>query len=235
MGIIEKLPWYEDYVLVLEERRNIEKSIEDLENPAKQLERIKKFYKNVGADYLKNSWLVQVENDISATNKGEDSRLNQLKKAVKFANALESAVQMQDEESIGVISSYLKDEQYGTLARCVWPYIGVSKVKKEKDYISEAYSGICRKYPLENIVLFHKEGVHYFIYYFQCLQSILENNRGLSEYNEISSLVKGRCLNAKLMLGKYSTDDCIEEEIAQILEEVSKTESLISEMVNPSY
>ena len=48
MSIIEKLPWYDDYILVLEGSRISEKEIEDLENPEKQLQRIKKFYENLG-------------------------------------------------------------------------------------------------------------------------------------------------------------------------------------------
>ncbi len=54
MNGMEKLPFYDDYMLLVEGKRVAEKEIVELENPEKQLERIKKFYQNIGADYSKN-------------------------------------------------------------------------------------------------------------------------------------------------------------------------------------
>ena len=64
MNVIDRLPWHDNYILILEGKRIAEKDIEDLENPEKQFQRIKKFYENLGADYSKNNWLTQVEEDI---------------------------------------------------------------------------------------------------------------------------------------------------------------------------
>lgn len=93
MDMIEKLPWYGNYNTILEDRRIAEKSIEDLENSEKHLLRVKKFYKNLGADYKKNNWIVQAEEDISVKNKAEYSRLSQLKREVRLCNIIENAVQ----------------------------------------------------------------------------------------------------------------------------------------------
>jgi hypothetical protein len=84
MNVIDRLPWHDNYILILEGKRIAEKDIEDLENPEKQFQRIKKFYENLGADYSKNNWLTQVEEDISLTRNGEEGRLVQLKNEVKF-------------------------------------------------------------------------------------------------------------------------------------------------------
>ncbi len=74
MNVIDRLPWHDNYILILEGKRIAEKDIEDLENPEKQFQRIKKFYENLGADYSKNNWLTQVEEDISLTRNGEEGR-----------------------------------------------------------------------------------------------------------------------------------------------------------------
>lgn len=232
MAIIEKLPWYDDYNLILEGRRIAKKGIEDLENPEKQLQRVKKFYKNLGADYSKNNWLAQVEEDISITSKGEDSRLSQLKKEVKFGNILESAVLKQDDESISALNMYKDDELYKQLIRKVMFYIGVSKAKKEPEFIKKAYDGVYKTYPLEKASAFADEGVYYFIYYFQCLQLLIKRYKGRVSYDEISGQIRDRCYNAKLMLNRYSTDMYLEEDIKKILAEVVATEKMMNEDEN---
>ncbi len=229
MDIIEKLPWYDDYNLILEGRRIAEKGIEDLENPEKQFQRVKKFYKNLGADYLKNNWLVQVEEDISLTNKGEDSRLNQLKREVKFGNILESAVQKQDDESISALNMYKDEEFYKQFIRKTMFYIGVSKVKKEPDFIKKAYDGVYKKYPLEKVAAFADEGVFYYVYYFQCIQVLMKKYKGSDSYDEIKNQVHDRCYNARLMLNSYSTDLYLADEVQWILSEIENVESILNE------
>lgn len=139
MTIIERQSWYDNYNFILERRRIAEKDIEDLENLEKQFQRVKKFYKSLGADYSKNNWLTQVEKDISVTNKGEDSRLSQLKKEVNFGNILENAVLKQDDESINELKMYKENELYKPLIRKVIFYLGVTKIKKEPELIKKAY------------------------------------------------------------------------------------------------
>lgn len=229
MAIIEKLPWYENYNRTLERRRIAEKGIEDLENPEKQLQRVKKFYKNLGADYTKNSWLAQVEQDISMTNRGEDSRLSQLKREVKFGNILENAVQKQDDESISALNMYKKDELYAQLIKRIMFYIGVSKVKKEPDYIKKAYDAIYKAYPLEKASIFADEGVFYYIYYFKCLQILIKKYKGSVSYDDVKGQVKDRCYNAKLMLNRYSTDIYLADEVQLILSEIEAVEDMLNE------
>lgn len=229
MSVIEKLPWYDDYNLVLEGRRIAEKGIEDLENPEKQLQRVKKFYKNLGADYSKNNWIVQVEEDISITNKGEDSRLSQLKREVEFGNILENAVQKQDDASISALNIYKEDDLYRQLIRRVMFYIGVSKVKKEPEFIKKAYDGIYKTYPLEKASSFADEGVYYFIYYFQCLQVLIKKHKGRVSYDEIRDQIRDRCYNAKLMLNRYSTDIYLADEVQLILSEIEAVEFMLNE------
>ena len=224
MAIIEKLPWYDDYILILEGSRIAEKGIEDLENPEKQLQRVKKFYKNLGADYTKNSWLAQVEQDISMTNRGEDSRLSQLKREVKFGNILENAVQKQDDESISAFNMYREDELYAQLIKRIMFYIGVSKVKKEPDFIKKAYDGVYKTYPLEKASIFADEGVFYYVYYFQCLQVLIKKHKGRVSYEDIKTQIQDRCYNARLMLNRYSTDIYLADEIQLILSEIDAVE-----------
>lgn len=45
MNVIDRLPWHDNYILILEGKRIAEKDIEDLENPEKQFQRIKNFMK----------------------------------------------------------------------------------------------------------------------------------------------------------------------------------------------
>lgn len=229
MDIIEKLPWYHDYNLILEGRRVAIKGIEDLENPEKQLQRVKKFYKNLGADYSKNNWLAQVEEDISVTNRGEDSRLSQLKREVKFGNILESAVQKQNDESISALNIYKEDERYKQFIRKVMFYIGVSKAKKEPDFIKKAYDGVYKTYPLEKVSAFADEGVYYYIYYFECLQVLLKSHKGRVLYDEIGNQIRDRCYNAKLMFNRYSTDMYLDEDIKKVLAEIEATERIMEE------
>jgi len=229
MALIEKLPWYDDYNLILEGRRIAEKGIEDLENPEKQLQRVKKFYKNLGADYTKNNWLAQVEEDISMTNKGEDSRLSQLKREVKFGNTLENAVQKQDDESINALKRYRDDELYASLIKKIMFYIGVSKVKNEPDFIKKAYDGVHKTYPLEKASSFADEGVFYYIYYFQCLQVLIKKHKGRVSYDDIISQVEERCYNARLMLNQYSTDMYLADEVHLILSEIDAVNDMLNE------
>lgn len=229
MAIIERLPWYDDYNLILEGCRIAEKGIEDLENPEKQFQRVKKFYKNLGADYSKNNWLTQVEEDLFVTNKGEDSRLSQLKREVKFGNILENAVLRQDDESISKLNGYKEDELYKPLIRKVMFYIGVAKVKKEPEFIKKAYNGIYKTYPSEKASAFSDEGVYYYIYYFQCLQVLIKKHKGRASYDEISNQIRDRCYNAKLMLNRYSMDMYIEDEVKLILSEIEAVESMLNE------
>lgn len=232
MDIIEKLPWYDEYNLILEGRRVAEKNIEDLENPEKQFQRVKKFYNNLGADYSKNSWINQVEEDISMTSKGEDSRLSQLKQEVRFGNILENAVQKQDDESISALNMYKDDEQYKQLISKIMFYIGVSKVKKEPDFIKKAYDGIYRKYPLEEVSAFVDEGVFYYIYYFQCLQVLEKKHKGRVLFDDIKAQMLDRCYNASLMLNKYSTDIYLADEVKLILSEIRMVELELNEIPN---
>lgn len=229
MVMIERLPWYDDYNLILEGRRIAEKGIEDLENPEKQFQRVKKFYKNLGADYSKNNWLTQVEEDISASNRGEDSRLSQLKREVKFGNILENAVLKQDDESISELNMYKEDELYKPLIRKIMFYIGVTNVKKEPEFIKKAYDGIYKTYPLEKASAFANEGVYYYIYYFQCLQNLIKRHKGRISYDEISNQIVDRCYNAKLMLNRYSMDMYLEDEVKLILLEIEAVESMLKE------
>lgn len=232
MDIIEKLPWYENYILTLEGRRIAEKRIEDLENPEKQLQRVKKFYKNLGADSTKNKWLVQVEEDITSSNKGEDSRLSQLRRQMKFGTILENAVEKQDDESISALNCYKDDELYKQLIKQTMFYIGVSKVKKKPDFINKAYNGIYKTYPLDRVDLFAKEGVYYYLYYFRCLQVLIKKHQNRESCEEVCTLIRDRCYNAKLMLNCYLSDIYLSDGVRLILSEIEAVEKLIEDSID---
>ena len=227
MDIIEKLPWYDEYNFILEGRRIAQKGIEDLENPQRQLQRVKKFYKNLGADYSKNIWMIQAEEDITITDKEEAGRLGELKRKVEFGDTLESAVQQQDDESISALNRYKNDDLYKQLVRKIMFYIGVSKVRKELDFIKKAYDGICKLYPLENASVFAGEGVYYFVYYFQCLQILIKKYTGRESYGDIKNQVQDRCYNARLMMNTYSVDIYLADEVKSVLDEIEAVEAML--------
>lgn len=229
MERIEKLPWYDNYMLILEGRRIAEKEIEDLQNPEKQLQRVKKFYQNIGADYSKNRWLAQMEENIFLLTKGESSRLGQLKREAKIGIVMENAVKNQNDESVAALYAYKDDELYKQLVKQIMFYLGVSKVKKEPEFIKKAYDAVYRKYPLDSTVLFSKEGVYYYVYYFQCLQSCINRYQNHSSFEDIKTKAKDRCYNAKLMFNEYQSDMYIADEVGLILSEISDVEALLAD------
>lgn len=227
MEIIEKLPFYDDYMLLVEAKRVAEKEIVELENPEKQLERIKKFYQNVGADYTKNEWIVETEWDISETNRGEDSLLNRLKQDVLLGSVVENAVEKQDDESLSALNAYRSNEMY--LVKQIMFYVGVCKAKSDPEFIEKAGTAIMDRYSPAEATLFAEEGVYYYIFYLQCLQTCLKRYRGHSQYEQVKRKVAERCMNLKLMLNHYTYDWYIENEVKSILTEISNVEVLMNE------
>lgn len=229
MERIEKLPWYDNYILILEGRKTAEKEIEDLQNPEKQLQRVKKFYQNMGADHSKNQWISRAEEDIVFLNRGESSRLSQLKREVKIGTVMEKAVTNQNDESIAALNAYKDDELYKLLVKQIMFYLGVSKVKKEPEFIKKAYSAIYKTYPLDRAVQFNEEGVYYYMYYFQCLQSCIKRYRNHSSYADIKIIAKERCYNARLMFNGYQSDMYISDKVNMVLSEISDVEALLAD------
>lgn len=223
------MPWYDNYMLILEGKRNAEKEIEDLENPEKQLQRVKKFYQNLGADYSKNIFLLQVEEDITISNKGENSRLSQLKREVKIGTVMENAVRNQDDVSIAALNACKEDELYKPLIKKIMFYIGVSKVEKEPQFIKRAYDAVYKTYPLDRTALFSEEGVHYYSYYFHCLQSCIKRYRDQPSFEDVKSKVKDRCYNARLLFSGYRSDMYISDDVENILSEIAEVEELLVE------
>lgn len=221
MDKIEKLPFYGNYMLLVEGKRVAEKEIVELQNPEKQLERIKKFYTNIGADYTKNQWIVETESNISETNRGEDSRLSRLRMDVRLGNVVENAVEKQDDESLRALSAYSSNEMYSNLVRQIMFYVGVCKVKTDPEFIEKAGIAIMKRYNPLDATLFANEGVHYYIFYLQCLQICLKNYRNYPEYEQVKAQVSERCMNLKLMLSRFTEDQYIDDEVKSILMEVS--------------
>lgn len=227
MDKIEMLPFYDNYMLLVEGKRIAEKEIIELENPEKQLERVKKFYQNIGADYKKNQWLVETEENISETNRGEDSRMSHLKRDARLGSVVENAVVKQDDESLRALSAYSSNEMYSDLVKQIMFYVGVCKVKNDPEFIEKAGTAIMKRYSPLEATIFADEGVHYYIFYLQCLQSCLERYRNHSQYEQVKSKVCDRCMNLKLMLSRYTDDPYIDNEVKTILMEVSDVEVLM--------
>lgn len=230
MDRIDKLPWYDNYMLILEGRRIAEKEIENLENPEKEFQRVKKFYHNLGADYSKNQLLSQVEEDITLSNKSENSRLSQLKREAKIGTVMENAVQNQDDASILALNAYKEDDLYKKVVKQIMFFIGVSKVKKEPEYIKKAYDAIYKTYPLDRTVLFSEEGVFYYSYYFQCIQSCIRQYRDQPSFEDVKMKVRDRCYNARLMFANYQSDMYISDEVKSILSEIMEVEEVLAEI-----
>ncbi len=229
MERIDKLPWYDNYMLILEWRRVAEKEIENLENPEKQFQRVKNFYHDLGADYFKNQLLSRVEEDLTFSNKGENSRLSQLKREVKIGTVMENAVKNQDDVSIAALNVYKEDDLYKKVVKQIMFFIGVSKVKKEPEFIKKAYDAIYKTYPLDRTALFGEEGVYYYLYYFQCIQSCIRRYKNQPSFEDVKMKVKERCYNAKLMFAKYQSDMYISDEVGRILSEIIEVEKLLEE------
>lgn len=229
MEKIDKLPFYDNYMLLVEGKRVAEKEIIELENPEKQLERIKKFYQNIGADYSKNKWLMETEENISATNRGEDSRMSQLKSDVRIGMIVENAVEKQDDESLKALSAYRSNEMYSNLVKQIMYYVGICKVKSDPEFIERAGAAIARDYNPVEATKFADEGVYYYIFYLQCLQTCLKRYRRHSQYEVVKAKVSDRCMNFKLMLNRHRDDPYIDEEVKLVLTEISDIEVLMSD------
>lgn len=229
MEMIEKMPWYDTYMLLTEGKKAAEKEIEELENPEKQLQRVKKFYQNLGADYVRNQWLAQAEDDIIHLNCGQNSRLSQLKHEVRLGTAVEDAVVKQDDESIAALYAYKEDEAYRLLVNQIMFYIGVSKAGTDIDYIEKSCTAVMKKYSPDSTALFIQEGVYYYIYYLQCLQSFLKRYRMHPLFERVRQLAGGRCMNLKLLLHSYREDAYIGKEVDEIFKEIANVEFLMDE------
>lgn len=237
MDKIDRLPWYDNYILLLEGKKYAEASIEDLENPVKQLQRVKKFFNNLGADYTKNTILTQAEAKISLSNKGDDSRLSQLKREVKVGIVIENAVRLQDDDSIKEMLIYKDDKRYEQLIKQLMFYIGISRIKVDplhkrngsnKTSLEEAYDAILKKYPPNGpSELFRSEGVNYYIYYFQCLRDCIKQNMDKPIFVELCGKVQDRCYNARLMLNNFTHDIYIADGVERILSEVSDLDEIV--------
>lgn len=228
MEKIDKLPFYDNYMLLVEEKNVAEKEIIELENPEKQLERIKKFYQNIGADYKKNQWLLETEENLSFTNRDEDSRMSQLKRTVKLGTIIENAVVKQDDESLRTLSAYGNSEMYSNLVRQIMFYVGVCKAKDDPEFIQKAGIAIMKRYPPIEATLFINEGVHYYIFYLHCLQSCLKRYKKHSMYGKVKEKAAERCMNLKLMLNPYREDIYIGDKVKSILTEISDLEGYMA-------
>lgn len=229
MKIIERLPWYENYMQLIVERKNKVQEINEMENPGKQFQRIKKFYENLGAEYTKNSWLIQEEAEISKKNEDERIKLRQLKEEVMFVNILENVICQRDDESINALRKYEKHELYNRLTEKVMFYLRVSKAKTEPDSIKDAYDAIKKNYPLENVRLFLFEGAYYYYYYFQCLQWLIKKYKGSESDEYIKIQIQKYCSNTKLMLNRYSTVTELAKPVNWLLGKIIFVESLLIE------
>lgn len=227
MDRMENLPWYKNYMLILEQKQTAEKEIEDFENSEKQLQRIKRFYQKIGAACSKNQWISKEDDAIALSNREETGRLSQLKSMVDIGTVLEKVVQIQDDESINALLKYINDERYNQLIQRIMFFLEVSKAKQNPDYFKQAYNAVYHTYPLNNMILFKEEGVYYYLYYFQCLQSCMESNRNGSSYEKVCSMVKERLNEAKAIFNHYLSDKYLSKEAEMVFSKIYEVEALL--------
>ncbi|MBR5509936.1 MAG: hypothetical protein IKV59_07770 [Lachnospiraceae bacterium] len=228
MEVMDKLPFYAKYMMLLENRSIAEKEIEELENPERQLHRVKKFYRNLGADPDKNRWIVQMQEDMETANWENSSRLHQLKQEMRESILVENAVKKQDMESIQAMLAYKGDESYQLLAKQILFFVIVSRVKSELGYIERAYQEIDKLYnPANNTAVFLAEGVYYYIYYLQCLKTYMKKYSRISMDDNIRHIIQERCMNLSLMCNSYSENLYIGEEIEKIRTELLGVQALL--------
>ena len=230
MIVAEKLPWYETYIRILDGRSDVERQINDIEVPVKKLQRIKKFFENIGADYTKNAYVTQTEAEIAGSEGNSQAELERLKREVRFADALEKAVTKLDEPSIEILKSYMSDDRYGLFIKNdIFFYIGVSMTEKDISYIRKAYDGIYYKYPISDTVRFTDEGQYYYLYYFQCLKSLIRRYRDTEYFNMVCADARERCYNARLMFSSCLNDTYLSYGAKLILGEIQEIEELLNQ------
>ncbi len=227
MEIISELSFYDDYMQLVKDKQNAEKEIPQLENPERQLERIKLFYRNIGADYAKNKWLAVAEANISINNKGEDSRLSRLRRIVRLGVIFQNAVEKQDDESLRALNALSGSELYAKLIKQIMFYVGVCRVKSNPDFIEKAGMAVMKRYSPTDADVFTDEGVYYYVFYLQCVAECLKHYRRDPQYDLVKQKATERCMNLKLMLSQYRFEPSVEESVKRILSEISDVELLM--------
>lgn len=223
---IEKLPFYDEYLMLLEGGRLAEKEIEDMKNPEKKFQKMKKFYENLGADYTKNHWMAEIGENLEYLTKGEDSRLSQLKRTIQFRDVLKNAVEKQDKDSIMNLYSYINNENYGKIVRTTMFFLGVSQAKADRSYIDRACKEIVNRYTPSRVALFNEYGCYYYLYYLQCLKIYLKTH--VDDF-EGKKQIGDRCLNLKLMFRPYYKDMFVGDKVVEIIKGVLEVEKMITE------
>ena len=161
------------------------------------------------------------------TNKGENSRLNQLRKTVRRAGIVVDAVEKQDVESLKALDETSSSEIDSNLVNQIIFYAAVCRDGSDPEFIEDAGIAIMNLYDPMAVTSFLDEGVHYCIFYLQCLQTCLERYRKDRRYEKVKDKVLDRCMNIKLRLGGYRGDLDIGDAVERILAEVSRTEKLL--------
>ena len=107
-------------------------------------------------------------------------------------------------------------------------YLGVSRVKTDPEFIEKAFAAINKKYPIDRIADFTEEGAYYYVYYFQCIQSLINNYKEKDGYKEIENRIEDLCFNTRLMLKGYETDIYLKETFQNIITEIEKIQSMLN-------
>ena len=123
------------------------------------------------------------------------------------------------------LKTFFKERHISVVKKIMF-YVGVCRVKSDPDLIEKAGTAIMNRYTPLKATLFADEGVHYYIFYLQCLLLCLKQYRNHSQYEQVKAKVSDRCMNLKLMLGRYTDDPYIANEVKSILMGVSDLEVL---------
>ena len=224
---MDEFPHYYDYCLILDEQKRAEQELEELKNPEKQLQKIKKFFANIGADPLKNQWIAETEQNLSSETDDENNSMHQLKRDIKIGTIMKNAVENQDNASIAALQAYSSDDYYKLIVADIMFYIGVSKGKSDIKMIKRSYDAILKKYPLSNVSDF-EEGYFYYGYLIKCMREYAFTFP--SRYEDIKE-IQDKLLNLRLTLNLYKEDIYIGERVADILKVVIEAQDEITELI----
>lgn len=225
--IEEKLPWYNTYTLIMDDRAAAINELETVGNPESQFQKIKKFYDNIGADCSKNYWIKEYNKGLGLD---DTEKLDKLQKIIKFGYVVDTAIRNQDNDSIGELYAYRDNEQYKEFIKQLMFYLGVAKAQTDIQYIDKAYTAISRTYPINNLMLFKKEGAYYYEFYLLSLKICLSAYENEPDYKtEVYTKVDNYCKKISNDLEPYISNGIIWNEVQMLQDRIASVYGVMRE------
>ena len=222
--MIGKMPWYYDYLMLTDSIELFEKELEELNNPQKQYDKVERFYKNLGADALKNPWVDSEKDNLEKSTSQLDERGAYIRQEIKVGKTFKNAVETQTDESLQALVAYKQDPKYTELINQILFYVGINKVRTDSEYIDKAYQGLLHRYPLEKVVKFTEEGKYYYREYIDAIMDCLTKFESHMDYPVIKEKIQDKIINLRLMFGKCQENPYYEDSVNSLFELLASIE-----------